>query len=311
MNKKSTSTVSKTNDLNIQFPKKGLASTSKAITVNPIRRDLEFPFDFSKLNHWHGEGPMASHFLNTLSLFFPDGEQFFIDSVRHYRSNGAITDKALLEDVRNFIGQEAMHRREHIGLNRAMDEAGLNAKGKEKQILAILAFAKKRWSPEFQLALTCALEHLTATLADGLLRWPELIPENSEPAFRDGWEWHALEETEHKSVAFEVYRQAVGTDANAKAYALRVSAHVVANAAFWPLVAIYMLDIARRNGDLTDIKGWSKAASLLLGRKPGLLRRKLPEWFAYFKPGFHPWQLDNRDFLQRTNALVETYAKAA
>lgn len=284
---------------------------STQITINPIRRDLDFPFDFNRLGDWHGEGRMASHFLNTLSLFFPDGELFFIDSVRHYRSNGAITDKALLEEVRNFIGQEAMHRREHIGLNRAMDDAGLNAKGKEKQILAILNFGKKAFSPAYQLAMTCALEHLTATLADGLLRWEELIPENSDPVYRDGWRWHALEETEHKGVAFDVFRQAVGTDANLKVYATRVSAHVLVNAIFWPLVIAYMTDIARRSGDLTDVKGWAKTASILLGRKPGLLRKKVPEWFHYFKPGFHPWQLDNREYLGRANKLVENYAKPA
>src|SRR3546814_18046149 len=59
------------------------AAAIPAVIV-PTRRDLHFKLPSESVGAWHNEGPHVSHFFNALSLFFPDGERFFIHAVRHY-----------------------------------------------------------------------------------------------------------------------------------------------------------------------------------------------------------------------------------
>ncbi|MDD9892529.1 MAG: metal-dependent hydrolase, partial [Gammaproteobacteria bacterium] len=223
------------------------------IRVNPIRRNLKFDFDYSRLNDWHYNGRNITHFMNTLSLFFPEGEQFFIDSVRYYRDKGVIKDEELLQDIRAFIGQEAMHSREHDELNQEMERQGLGAAAKDKFVGRLLKVVNKTLPPSLRLSATCALEHLTANLADTVLQYPNVFDEGdntSETVFADAWRWHALEETEHKGVAYDVYQMAVGKDSYPSAYLQRVAGHVLANAIFWPIVVAVSLDVSRRAGAL-------------------------------------------------------------
>lgn len=86
--------------------------------IMPIRRNLKFHVPDEKVLNWHSWGPTVTQFFNTLSLFFPEGERFFINSVRKYRDR--IDDPELQEAVRAFIGQEAMHGREHEDYNQKM-----------------------------------------------------------------------------------------------------------------------------------------------------------------------------------------------
>ena len=78
----------------------------------PIRRDIRFALPAERIKDWHEQGPFITHFFNALSLLFPQGELFFMDSVRHYRQR--IDDPALKKEIQGFIGQEAMHSREHV-----------------------------------------------------------------------------------------------------------------------------------------------------------------------------------------------------
>ncbi|MGB1580403.1 MAG: metal-dependent hydrolase, partial [Nevskiales bacterium] len=97
----------------------------------PIRRDLSFDLPAEKMTSWHPDGKHMSHFMNTLSIFFPVGERFFIDSVRYYRDKGIITDERLKKAITAFIGQEAMHGREHEEYNQAYADAGFEVKEME------------------------------------------------------------------------------------------------------------------------------------------------------------------------------------
>src|SRR6476620_10309137 len=66
--------------------------------------------------HFAADGdPILSHIAANLSAVFPDGEDFFVRSVRHYRDR--VTDPVLKQQVKGFIGQEAMHGREHRVFN--------------------------------------------------------------------------------------------------------------------------------------------------------------------------------------------------
>lgn len=269
------------------------------MAIMPVRRNLSFKLPKNRVHDWNAHGEHFTQFLNTLSIFFPAGERFFIDSVRNYRDQ--ITDPELKEAVRNFIGQEGLHSREHIEYNEALEEAGLPMARYEQQVKVLLDNLKKTAPKSMQLAATCALEHLTAIMAKTLLEHEEVL-EGAEERFKSIWQWHAMEETEHKGVCFDVYEEVVGTDA--KAYALRVSAFIVANAIFWSLVVPYHIGFMRTRKKASHIKGWFKLNSVLWGRI-GAFRAVIPEWLDYFRPGFHPWDDDNREVLEMADLLVK------
>ena len=274
----------------------------------PIRRDLRFHLGVEDVVDWHVDGPEATHLLNALSVFLPVGERFFINAVRHYRDQ--ITDAELKKAVTAFIGQEAMHGREHEELNRALAEAGFPVEKLEAQVDALLNFLKARLPASMQLSATIALEHITATFADFALRHQsENIGKNPKmPAL---WHWHALEETEHKGVAYDVWEQIMGR--TLKAYAMRTSGLALATALLIPLMLHYQAQFAR-----ADKRTGGKRDRIALARylftKPGMFTKLAWPWLDYFKPGFHPWDHDNRELLTRIDSLVsetEQFALAA
>ena len=172
----------------------------------PIRRDLHFDLPAERITDWHEQGPFITHFFNALSLLFPQGELFFMDSVRHYRSR--IEDPALKKQVLGFIGQEAMHSREHVAYNNLLHAAGLPARTLDRRLKFILDLQKKHCAPSFNLAITIALEHYTAILAEILLSDPSRFGASLK-GYQQMWYWHALEETEHKAVAFDVWNAVI------------------------------------------------------------------------------------------------------
>ena len=160
----------------------------------PIRRDIHFALPAERITNWHEQGPFITHFFNALSLLFPQGELFFMDSVRHYRQR--IDDPELKKAIQGFIGQEAMHSREHVAYNDLLQAAGLPAHTLDRRLKFILDLQKKHFAPSFNLAITIALEHYTAMLAEILLSDPSRFGDSLK-GYQQMWYWHALEETEH------------------------------------------------------------------------------------------------------------------
>jgi predicted metal-dependent hydrolase len=271
------------------------------IHVDPIRRNVKFGLFQDKVLDWNPDGLHVTQFFNTLSIFFPAGERFFIQSVRNYRDE--ITDAKLKEQISAFIGQEGFHTREHEAYNAALVAAGMPLETLDAIVVQTLELVKKL-PRSFQLAVTVALEHLTAVLGDMLLSNEQLL-DGADPRYAAIWKWHAIEETEHKAVCFDAYEQVVGRGVNA--YAQRTLAFVLANAIFWSLFLPFYAAMLRRSGGLTQIGGWLKLANILAG-KPGIMRRVLPDWADFFRPTFHPWMHDNRQFLEKAQALTEQIA---
>ncbi len=179
---------------------------NRAIPTRRISFDTSLP---GMPKHFAGGGDLIrSHLISVLSAMFPDGEDFFVRSVRHYRPQ--ITDPALKQQVNGFIGQEAMHGREHRDLNARLAELGYPTKRIEKQVRFGLAARTRLAPPAANLALTAALEHFTATLAETLLTNPSAPEELGFEGITNLFLWHALEESEHKAVAFDVYRAVNG-----------------------------------------------------------------------------------------------------
>ena len=275
-----------------------VSGTHETADVMPIRRDLHFTLPAERVGDWHNEGRHVSHFFNALSLFFPDGERFFIHSVRHYRER--IGDPTLSRAVTAFIGQEAMHGREHTECNEMLDQAGLPGASLQRFVFR-LTERLKLLPKAMQLAITIALEHLTAIMANGLLQDRRVVGD-AEPHFARLWRWHALEETEHKAVAYDVWCAVMPRGVGS--YLLRTSTLLLASLVFWPLVAVFMWRLTRADARTRAERGGWRRTFRFLFVSPGPLRRASSEWFDYFKPGFHPWQHDNRQYLAGIEPLL-------
>jgi len=257
---------------------------------------MGFEFDEQVPQYWMEESPFFSHLMNALSVLFPQGEQFFVDSVRAFRDQ--IDDPKLKAEVRGFIGQEAMHSLEHMAMNQHVRDRGMPVDEMEKQLNVVLDVAKLL-PKRHQLAITCALEHITAMMADMLLERDD-VREGMHETMRPLWAWHAIEETEHKAVAYDVFQQVGGT------YAERTFYLVLSTAALG-VVASYFTGRMVAN----DTKGFSitdtgKSLWRMWG-KNGTFSSLIPTWFGYFKPGYHPWDNDNSELIARFKAEIQAY----
>ena len=266
-------------------------------TLLPGGAEIEVrKMDFSAIEnspkyHMGGE-PVLSHFVYVLSLLFPEGELFFMDSVRNFRDQ--ITDPVLKKQVRGFLGQEALHTKEHVLYNKRIDELGLHV-SKFDNFLKWLLNIPRRFTPKLhQLAITAALEHFTAIMADKLLTEKD-VQDTFDPAHRELWLWHAIEETEHKAVAFDVYRAVGGGEIR------RMIVMLVVSIFFIGVISGSLVYTLARDGQLFNIKSWWHFAKWLLF-KPGLAVQLAPTWADYFKWGFHPWQHDNHELIESWKA---------
>jgi len=270
-----------------------------------VRRDLRFAFEDLDLRTWHPDGLHVAHFFNALSIFFPEGEKFFIDAVRHYRDR--IRSPQLEREVRGFIGQEAMHSREHRRYNEASAAAGLPVDELEARVKEHLAVVRKRTTPADALAVTIALEHFTAIMADVLLSEDGILA-GADAGMAAIWKWHAVEETEHKAVAFDVYEAAVGR--GRAAYWRRVAVMLGTTLDFWMLVFRYHFALVRADNAARDLRGWWKLFRFLW-ITPGGMRKLVRPWLSYFRRDFHPWQHDNSDAVQRWTAAYAAERSSA
>lgn len=183
-------------------------SNTRQIDVRRVSFD-EVLADLPK--HFAGDGDLImSHVLASLSSVFPEGEDYFVRSVRHFRDE--ITDPDLRKAVAGFIGQEAIHGREHRAFNERLAELGYPTRIIDRWTGKGLALRERIAPPKSNLAATAALEHYTATLAETILADPEALAQIGSPGVQKLLLWHALEEAEHKAVAFDVFQAVGGTD---------------------------------------------------------------------------------------------------
>lgn len=274
-----------------------ISKTPLPITVR--RMDFAIP---ALPRYWYKGNVWITHFMNALSTTFPDGERFFIHAVRNYEKE--ITDPELRAQIRAFIGQEANHGKEHEAFNQALiDQHKLPLESKITFMKKALSFAKKRYSRREQLALTVGFEHFTAILANLMLQQTDFV-EDIQGVYADMFMWHAVEETEHKAVAFDVFA------ATEDDYWLRVRG--MAQATFFFLLITLRMQYSLLKHD-NQLGNWRDAlgfAKFLLV-KPGMLTRIIPEYLDFYRPGFHPWQHDNRHLIAARVKALESYALKA
>lgn len=264
-----------------------------ARTSDISRRDVNFDLTSINLDDWHPAGRHVSHFFNIQSLFFPQGERFFIRSVRHFR--GELEDAVLEKQVGGFIGQEATHSQEHEVYNAKLDELGYPAKKADRFLKKAFALMERLMSPKTLLAMTLAFEHLTAIAAEDMLGKNEVF-EGADAEMVRLWRWHSLEETEHKAVAYDVYQQVAGS--GLVSWFRRCTALLTVGLGMQLAIWYGMLWVMYRTGGLFDLSGWGRLFRFLWWR-PGIYTHAMPRYFQYLRPGFHPWDIETHHLVER------------
>jgi uncharacterized protein len=245
-------------------------------------RNLRFELDDGVPRHWHGGRRSLSSFFDNLSVFFPAGERFFIASVRAHERH--VTDPALRDDIRAFCAQEGMHGREHVRYNAMLARQGYPVAAMDRRVRSLLALVTRVTPARWQLAATCALEHFTALMAHLLLADPRLL-DGAHPAMAALWRWHAVEENEHRHVAYDVWEAAGGT------YAERVLVMAAATVIFWAKVVEQQARMMHVDGTLFSPREWASLVRFLVV-EPGGMRPLAGLYLAYYRPGFHPLDID-------------------
>lgn len=258
-------------------------------------RDRRFLREGGQRRWWANGDPVATAWFTALSACFPRGEAFFIEAVKAHRE-GAPTQ--LAEEIRAFIAQEINHTREHMALNRLAEAAGYDLAAVDRRLAAFLEMTRGR-PAIVNLAATMALEHFTAMMAHELLADPRHL-DGCDSEVRALWEWHAVEEIEHKAVAHDTWLHATRGWSRWRRWKLKALMMTIVSINFLKHRWRDTLSLLATDG----ITGW-RARVRLLGYvlvRPGILRAIAPAWFAYFLPGFHPWQVDDRALVAQAEA---------
>lgn len=255
-----------------------------------VVRDQRFNRSGTSHRWWAGD-PFGTAWHNSLSATFPRGEAHFIEAVKAHRDGAP---PALEAEIRAFVKQEINHTREHIAFNKLAEDHGYDMKAIDKRVEEMLAMTKDR-PVILNLASTIALEHYTAMMAHEFLSNPRHFAD-ADPQVRQMWRWHSIEEIEHKGVAFDVWNHATRDWPKPKRWKLRSIMMLIVTKNFFQNRWRDSIALLEQDG----ITGWKARWGLFkyLAISPGVVRRIFPAWLAFFKPGFHPWDHDNRELIQ-------------
>ncbi|MFC3711588.1 metal-dependent hydrolase [Sphingoaurantiacus capsulatus] len=281
-----------------------MASLATPADLAIVPRNLRFGRNERRERWWLGGDPFGTAYNNAMSITFPQGEAFFIETVRRFRD---AVPAELGAQIDLFVKQEIHHTREHVAFNRQVADAGYEVKAMEEWVRERLTESRAQ-HPVAQLCVTVALEHFTAIFAHHMLTNPEMFDGASEEA-RRMWTWHAIEEVEHKAVAFDTYMHITRELKPAKRWAIR-------SLVFWRVSKNFVrgrsrdaLELLRQDG-ITGWAAWKGLLNYLLVR-PGALRKVFPMWLSYFRPGFHPWDHDDRHLIEKVEAELRLEAPVA
>lgn len=270
------------------------SATPADLSITP--RDRRFGRDEATPRWWHGGNPYASALYNALSATFPEGEAFFVESVRAHRHG---VEPRLAGEIKAFTTQEVIHSREHLAFNRRAADAGYDLSKLEARVHERLELTKSR-PPIASLAATMALEHFTAILAHELLADPRHLA-GADPATAELWRWHAAEEIEHKGVAYDTWLHATQHWPRRKRWTVKAKVMMLVTRNFIVDRTAGALELLRQDG----ITGPRAVAGLLWYAwiAPGMFRKVFAAWASFFMPRFHPWNEDDR-------ALIANYERS-
>ena len=280
-----------------------ILQTPTELSITP--RDRRFGRETATPRLWHGGRVEATAIYNALSTTFPKGEAFFVESVRAFRAGAPAK---LAAEIKAFTTQEAIHSREHDAFNKRAARSGYDLSALEAQLEKRLAITRGR-APIVSLASTMALEHFTAIIARQLLANPEHL-DGAEAETADLWRWHAVEEIEHKAVAYDTWLVATKGWSRWKRWKVKAKVMLLVTRNFIVDRTAGALELMRQDG-VTGFTAWRRRLWYLWVR-PGMFAKIAGAWLKYFMPGFHPWNEDDRHLLvayERTASGIQAKRK--
>ncbi|MCH2158776.1 MAG: metal-dependent hydrolase [Oleiphilaceae bacterium] len=265
-----------------------------------VREKLDFGLDETIPKYWLDGNPFRTRLMDAMQVTFPDGERYFITAVRAFRDQ--IEDPTQLEDVKAFTRQEAQHGIAHTKFNNLLKKQGMPIDEILSEHKEIIDKYLNEYSPEYNVALTAAFEHFTALMAEAFFS-KKYVSEGFDHRMKTMFAWHAIEEMEHRSVAFDVMQKVAKVG-----YFMRV----------WAVIygTYETMRIMFTNGDkLLKADGFSKweRRKMFIKNLPWMYGRKgvfssfTKPLFAYLKPGFHPEKIP---VVHNYPAWVEEYNKS-
>jgi hypothetical protein len=259
-------------------------------------RKVNFKFEKPFPKHWHNNNPIATHFMNAQHLVFPDGEKFFIRSVKEF-ADVYKNDPELKKRVDNFIGQEGTHFAEHQKFWDIMESQDIQpmkfvdyyrrTMWQGVEIWMRKKLTRNNLGNKLALSITVALEHYTAMLAESGIVNKDTIAQHMPDEMRDLFLWHAAEEIEHKSIPFDVLKKVDDS------YALRISGMVVATMGLWYYLLVGTAMLTRNDKDVKtqDIPKYIR--EFVTKFKDNTGKTLASQFGEYFRRDFHPDQIDN------------------
>jgi len=244
-----------------------------------------FAFDEGIPRHWFAGNAVATHVFNGLNLVFPDGERFFIDSVRARLPR--VADPELRRQVKGLFGQEGRHAHEHERYFETLEAQGYEIRTFLRRFQHFARWTR-RWLPApLRLAMTAGAEHYTATLGAHALE--QDLVDQAHPTMRDLIVWHATEEIEHKAVAFDVLQ------ATHPGLPLRVLGFALATLSLvgWTLAGTRMLlsqDLAAGRITRAELRALRRQLRDRERRASARVRGRIRD---YLRRDFHPNQVDD------------------
>ncbi len=261
-------------------------NNTKQPQQHPIvpRERLDFGLDGDIPQYWFGGDPFKTRFFDAMSIIFPPGERFFMTSVRDFRDR--IHDPKLLADIQGFNRQEAQHSLVHNQYNARLRAQGVDVDGMTQWLEKLLFDTyRSRYSREHTLAVTSGLEHFTAISAHAMFDKRDIMGP-AHPHVRAMYAWHAIEEVEHKGVAYDVMQ-----DYAHVGYWGRVMGLVHSTYIFPMVVHRFMNQMLKHDGFSFAERLKIKAKGYWWLLKPGgFIAPVIKHYFPYYKPGYHPWQ---------------------
>lgn len=267
------------------------AASRPSVEIQP--RDIEFGATKETFpRYWFYNDPWSTQFMNALFAFVPVGERFLCNEFR--KILGEIQDPSIHKAALALIKQERLHAREHAVMNEGLGAYGVPLEEVD-QVFTPIKNALEGLPTDVKCAFAAISEHFTAILSEVMLDNPE-IWDDTPPEVAALMFWHFIEETEHKSVAFDVLHERMG-DKPVRMYFTRALGAILSFSIFVPYFQFAWLNYVRRDGQLTNVRSAWKALKLFAIR-PGIHRKVwLGAPLSFLRPGFHPWDRDNRDAL--------------
>lgn len=254
------------------------------ITPRPIKFEFHGPVE----RYWYQNNIAGTMCGNILAAYIPYGEKFFIKSVKAVKHK--IQNPKLQAEAQDFIKQESFHSREHLVFFNRNVKPFYPGILKYPIELAIPTLLATILGPKFRLSLTAAGEHFTAVGGHVFLSNPELV-QNVDADIKAMWQWHCIEEIEHKSVAFDVMQDLK------MGYCWRMSGFLALNLFYSIGFLRPVLYIMIKDRAFFSAKFYKDCWRFFFSQSK-IVPRFFPMFYAYFKPGFHPWQQKNYHLIQ-------------